>query len=123
MIKKCIAVDFDGVIHKYSEKWKDGTIYDGPISGVKEALEKLSKNYKILIFSTRNFDRIGEDGKDQKNQIKEMEQWLNKYNIPYDEIYTGTGKPIAKLYIDDNAYRFEGSWSTAVQDIEKILEE
>jgi hypothetical protein len=31
--------------------------------------------------------------------------WLEKYDIPYDEIYFG--KPWANLYIDDNAFRFE----------------
>jgi len=30
--------------------------------------------------------------------------WLEKYQIPYDEIYFG--KPHADVYIDDNAYRF-----------------
>jgi hypothetical protein len=34
-------------------------------------------------------------------------KWLEKYDIPYDEIYFG--KPHADVYIDDNAYRFN-SW-------------
>ena len=31
--------------------------------------------------------------------------WLEKYNVEYDEIYFG--KPWANVYIDDNAFRFE----------------
>ena len=36
-----ISVDFDGVIHKCSKGYHDGTIYDDPVEGVKEALKKL----------------------------------------------------------------------------------
>ena len=41
---KVIAIDFDGVIHKNSKGFQDGTIYDDPIPGVKRALSYLSKN-------------------------------------------------------------------------------
>jgi hypothetical protein len=34
--------------------------------------------------------------------------WLEKNNVPYDEIYFG--KPWAQIYIDDNAFRFE-NWN------------
>lgn len=119
--KPTIAVDFDGVIHEYSQGWKDGSIYDIPKKGVKEALERLSKKYKIVIFSTRNHDRTIK-GEMQKNQIKEMSDWLDKHEIPFDAIHTNCGKPIAKLYIDDNAYRFQGNWGKAVHDIEFLLE-
>ena len=33
-----IAIDFDGVIHKSSKGFFDGTVYDKPMEGVKEAL-------------------------------------------------------------------------------------
>ena len=35
---KNICVDFDGVIHKNSKGFHDGTIYDDPVEGTKEAL-------------------------------------------------------------------------------------
>ena len=39
--KNTIAIDFDGVIHKNSKGFHDGTIYDEPIEGVKKGLEYL----------------------------------------------------------------------------------
>jgi len=38
--KNTIAVDFDGVIHQYSKGWEDGSIYDKPVKGVRQALMK-----------------------------------------------------------------------------------
>ena len=41
-----IAVDFDGVIHKGSKGFYDGTVYDKPVENVKKGLEVLSKHHK-----------------------------------------------------------------------------
>ncbi len=109
MSKPTIAIDFDGVIHKHSKGWSDGSIYDEPMPGCKEALQKLSEKYRIVIFSTRNYDRVIK-GALEVNQIVEMRDWLSINDIPYDVIYTEPNKPICKLFIDDNAYRFEGDW-------------
>jgi hypothetical protein len=114
--RETIAVDFDGVIHAYSKGWHDGTIYDVPIAGAREAMAKLSALFYILIYSTRNYDRVI-DGEQQENQVAEMEAWLEKYHIPYDEIHTQSGKPVCKLFVDDNAYRFEGDWETSLGEI------
>ena len=42
-----IAIDFDGVIHKNSKGYHDGTIYDEIITGSFESL----KNYRVNIKS------------------------------------------------------------------------
>ena len=34
-----IAIDFDGVIHKNSKGYYDGTIYDEPVEGSLEAIK------------------------------------------------------------------------------------
>jgi hypothetical protein len=47
-----LLVDFDGVIHRYSHGWMDGTAYDGPIDGAREMLGQLhALGYEIVIFS------------------------------------------------------------------------
>ena len=37
--RRTLLIDFDGVVHGYSEGYKDGTIYDKPMEGVEEALK------------------------------------------------------------------------------------
>jgi hypothetical protein len=119
--EKIIAVDLDGVIHKYSKGWQDGTIYDPPIKGAKEGLQKLiDHGYKIVIFTTRA-DAKMVDGQMQPGQYKEVVDYLNKYQIPYTSVYQGVGKPFFKILIDDNCIRFEGDWSDAF--IREVLED
>ena len=77
--KDSIAVDFDGVIHGYSGGWKDGSIYDPPVPGVREALKKLQEKFRIVIFSTRGHDRTIK-GEKQKNQRTEMREYMEKHN-------------------------------------------
>jgi hypothetical protein len=63
---KTVAIDFDGVIHKYGKGWQDGSIYDEVNEGAFEYIQKLMRDgYAVFIFSTRS-----------SRQIK---QWL----IPY----------------------------------------
>lgn len=91
-----IAIDFDGVIHKCSKGHHDGTIYDDPMPGTKDALEFIeSLGYKIIIFTVRRNDY-------------DIPEWLEKHGIKHYPI-THT-KPPARLYIDDKALRFE-NWN------------
>ena len=38
-----IAIDFDGVIHKNTKGFHDGTVYDEPVEGAIEAIKSLSQ--------------------------------------------------------------------------------
>ena len=102
--KNTIAVDFDGVIHKNSKGFSDGTVYDEPVEGVKEGLEYLSKSYKLVIYSCKaSNDRQLVNGKTGSELIYD---WLVKYKLDsyiHDIVYE---KPNAKYYIDDKAIRF-----------------
>ena len=99
-MKKTIAIDFDGVIHKYSKGWQDGKIYDEPVEGALEGLMELyAKGYDVVIFTTRE-----EDGS--------VNRWIaeqyHKY-FPNQEIFAfrvTNKKPPAIIYIDDRGIRF-----------------
>lgn len=94
---KTIVFDFDGVIHKYSKGWQDGSIYDEPVPGIRELIEELRKEYKIVIVSSRVKNQV---------QFQEMFDWLKKYSIKVDDI---TDKKVpALVYIDDRTILFNG---------------
>ena len=99
-----LAIDFDGVIHKSSKGFHDGTIYDEPVEGTKKGLEYLSKSYKLVVYTCKaNPDRPLIDGKSGTELIWE---WMEKYDLSKyvsDVVY---GKPNAKYYIDDKAICF-----------------
>ena len=54
MKKHTIAVDFDGVIHKYSKGYHDGTAYDVPMEGAIEGLKKLMEKYTVYVHTARD---------------------------------------------------------------------
>lgn len=114
-VKKSVIVDFDGVLHRYSDGWKDGTIYDPPVEGAKEAMAELQHlGFRVVIHSCRC--RL--DKQDCEAQRRAMKAWLLKHKIPYDELHAGGGKPWGVLYIDDNAYRYDPTveWSRQMRD-------
>ncbi|GIU69037.1 MAG: hypothetical protein KatS3mg002_0273 [Candidatus Woesearchaeota archaeon] len=116
--EKTVMVDFDGTIHKYSKGFHNGKVYDEPFEGAKEALETLkNKGYKIIIYTARICPGVNDD---RKQQIEDIKQWLDKYDIPYDDL-TYKKYP-ADLYIDDRGYRFEGDWKNEIQTILDLLE-
>jgi hypothetical protein len=121
-MKKTIAVDFDGVLHGYSKKWHEGTIYDEPVPGAAAAMQALlDAGYEISVYSTRCHSRTV-NGKYQPDQAREIEDYLRTRGIPFTNVHVGAGKPLCVLFIDDNAFRFTGDWAAAMPQIEAILE-
>ena len=102
------AIDFDGVIHDY-KNIPEGRKLGAPIEGAKEALEFLrSERHKIIIFSTWA----------SEDKVKTFENWLNYFEIPFDEITNIKQK--AHFYIDDHGLRFS-SWNDTLLQINKLI--
>ena len=106
MSKQTIAIDFDGVIHKYSKGWQDGSCYDEPMPGAFDFIARMrSRGFNVVVFTART--NIGEVG-----------QWfLNNWprQAPYGDVPEVTNqKPIAVAYIDDRAIRFNGSFDSVL---------
>lgn len=119
-LKNTIALDFDGVIHKNSKGFFDGTIYDVPIPGTKEALELLSKKFpRIIIFTCKALEK--RPLINRKTGIELVWEWLKKYEL-YQYIYDVTiEKPVAAAYVDDKAVRFN-NWAETINCILKYTE-
>ena len=109
-----IGIDFDGVIHRNSLGYHDGTIYDPPMEGTREALEDLSKRYNIVVYTCKaKPDRDLVNGKTGTQLIWE---WLKKNSLDVYIKEVTSEKPRAAFYIDDKAYRFT-DWTSMMNTI------
>ncbi len=116
-----VAIDFDGVLHKYSMGWADGTCYDPPLDGAIEFLKDQMLTNSVFIFSTRMPEHIIE--------------WFTKYapEIPTESITVGTQfynkmgvigvtrqKIVAHVYVDDRGITFVGNFDKLKNQIENF---
>jgi hypothetical protein len=100
MGSKKIMIDFDGVIHKYSEGWSDGSIYDNAVEGAIDKIDLLmSKGFECVVFTTRE-DKVA------------VAEWLTNRGFPNLRI-TNLKEP-ALAYIDDRAIRFT-NWEDIIK--------
>ena len=109
-----IAIDFDGVIHKSSKGFYDGTVYDEPVEGTIDAIKYLSTKYKIIIFTAKaKSDRPLVNG---KTGVELVWEWLEKYNLSQYIVEITSEKPRAVAYIDDRGIRFN-SWEETLKQL------
>ncbi|MBZ7980642.1 capsular biosynthesis protein [Campylobacter sp. RM12642] len=118
---KNLIVDLDGTIAINS----NCSYENKPIN--KEMLKKLIEykkmGFKIIINTSRNMNTYkGNIGKININTLPKIIEWLNKYNVPYDEIIIG--KPWCGeegFYIDDKAIRPSEFISKSYEEIKELL--
>lgn len=101
--KKILIIDIDGVL---AIEQHDLPLENRPVvSGAQDSIKLLQQNgYKIILFTSRF-----------RSQKEATIKWLEKNNIPFDDILFG--KPRGILYIDDRGYRFKG-WNQFFEDVE-----
>lgn len=118
---KTLAIDFDGVIHRYSKGWHDGTIYDDPMTGAIEGLSWLMDQYAVFVFTTRSPTQVCD--------------WLEEFEFETTDVIPSSGfwneegvllvtnyKLPAVAYIDDRAHQF-ANWPMLLDDfIDEELE-
>lgn len=103
---KTLLIDLDGVLNTYNGDYNENEIAP-PRDGVKEFLEKVSKTYRIEIFTVRD-----------KNLTK---KWLDENNLNmFISSITNIKSPHASIIIDDRALRFNGDFTETFNDIENF---
>lgn len=109
MIKesKVIVMDIDGTL---CEIKSSSQLYT-EVSPKRNVLDKLKtyvdKGFYIILYTSRNMKtHQGNIGKINANTAKVLFNWLEKHDVPYDEIHFG--KPWCGkdgFYVDDKAIR------------------
>jgi len=121
---KIIILDVDQTIAM--KKTNEMTYADvGVVESVKlRMLELKEQGYWIILSSSRNMLTYeGNLGKIIKHTAPVMIDWLDKHNIPYDEIHFG--KPWCGLdgfYVDDRAIRPREFTTLSLDEIAELIE-
>ncbi len=110
-MKYTVAVDFDGVIHSYVQPWVDHhVIPDPPVEGVIDWLNGIVKDFVVVIFTTRGSTDAGCTAVRDYLVQHGAHDWAT-YVVVTDK------KPPALIYLDDRAYRFDGTNFPSAGDI------
>ncbi|MDE6895445.1 MAG: capsular biosynthesis protein [Lachnospiraceae bacterium] len=117
--------DIDGTIcpiKKKEERYEDLIPY-------RNVLEKI-RYYKengahIILFTSRNMNTYGGNiGLINKNTAKILLEWLDKWDIPYDEIVYGKPWPGHKgFYVDDRTIRPDEFLNHTVDELDQICKD
>lgn len=106
-----VVFDFDGVIHSYTSGWKGDTVIpDPPVPGIAEAIKEISKNYRVVVVSTRCSTQEG---------VLAIANYLGEHGIFGVSDITAE-KPAAVCYIDDRAICFDGNSATLLDKIKNF---
>ncbi len=117
-------LDVDGTlcpIKKKDEKYEDLVPYENILKKLRYYKER---GAKIVLFTSRNMNSYnGNIGLINKNTARILQEWLDKWDIPYDEIIYGKPWPGKKgFYIDDRTVRPDEFLTEEVEGLEKICE-
>lgn len=117
--------DIDGTlcpIKKSGERYEELV----PYSDMVEKLRFYKREgAKIILFTSRNMNTYkGNLGLINKNTARILIDWLDKWDIPYDEILYGKPWPGHKgFYVDDRTIRPNEFLNCSVEKLEEICKE
>lgn len=114
--------DIDGTIcpiKKKDEKYEDLVPFAEMVEKIREYKEG---GAKIVLFTSRNMNSYnGNIGMINANTAKILLQWLDKWQIPYDEIIYGKPWPGHKgFYVDDRTIRPDEFLNKSVDELDEI---
>jgi len=125
-MEKCyrLVVDIDGVLCKTKGKSHDYANLKPNIQVLEKLREYKRKGFYIILYTSRNMNTYNNNlGKINVHTAKIIFEWLDKYRIPYDEIYFG--KPwcgFKGFYVDDKAIKPSEFLSKTYEELIELLE-
>lgn len=114
--------DIDGTlcpIKKEGEKYEELIPYQNIVDKLRYYKER---GAKIILFTSRNMNTYqGNIGVINKNTARVLLDWLDRWNIPYDEILYGKPWPGYKgFYVDDRTIRPDEFLQYSVEELDNI---
>jgi len=103
---------------------KDYNLVSPNIEVIKKVREYKSKGFNIILFTARNMRTHNSNvGKITAKTLPIIFKWLEKHNIPFDEIYVG--KPWCGndgFYVDDKTIRPDEFITKSYDQIKQIID-
>ena len=113
-----ICVDLDDTLLEPDPMSGEHTM---PSEGAVEAMQTLaSEGHRLTVFTAR-FNPMPSAARQQLKE--EIEQTLQMLGFPPMEVWTGTTKPSADIFIDNNAVTYDGDWGLVLAQTEQMLED
>jgi hypothetical protein len=105
IMKKTVCIDLNGVLDRYTG-WKGEGHMDPPRPGAERFLAELAEDYRVVILTTQQVERVW--------------AWLQDYGLDrwVDEVTDR--KPPAVVYVDDRAVTFRGNFEETLQEIRRF---
>lgn len=92
-----------------------------PTDGAVEAMQTLAgEGHRLTVFS----ERFAPMPAVRRQEIKEqIEQEIVSLGFPQMEVWTGTTKPAADIFIGDNMVTYDNDWGLALAQTQQMLED
>ncbi|MFC1682572.1 HAD hydrolase family protein [Nanoarchaeota archaeon] len=88
--RKVIVIDLDGTLCKIKKEWQRYENVEPNLEVIEKLREYKEKGFYIIIHTGRNMRTFeGNIGKINAVTLKIIHKWLDKHNVPYDEIIIG----------------------------------
>lgn len=121
-----ICVDMDDTLvqkQPLSEEMdgEDQQLQDTPVEGAVEAMNQLvEEGHRLTVFTAR-FAAM--PASEKQRLAEEIQETLQEFGFPEMEVWTGTFKPAADIFIDNNAVTFDNDWPLALAQAQQMLED
>ena len=122
--EKCLVLDLDGTIcpvKRPEESYDDVRPYPEMLERMREFRER---GFYIILYTSRNMRTHGGNiGRINADTAKVLLGWLDRHDVPYDEIHYG--KPWAGregFYVDDRTVRPSEFLAMSHEEILELLD-
>lgn len=118
---KNLVIDIDKTLTLGDHK--DYNLVSPNINVINKVCEYKKKGFNIILFTARNMRSHNNNvGKITAKTLPIIFKWLEKHNVPFDEIYVG--KPWCGhdgFYVDDKAIRPDEFIEKSYNEISKLV--